>query len=137
MSLPVDQRDALTLLARLFLTQGFPEKAARLYAVLDLLEPNDLQHLRGLALAQMRSGRAEDSISTLDRLAQQGGIDEGFHALRSQVLYDLGRHDEAAASMRAFMEIKDPPQRRQSRTSATTTMSTPSGVAVASTTTQS
>jgi predicted RNA polymerase sigma factor len=88
------------------LTQGFPDRSIRIYAALEVLEPEDLQYKRALALAYLRAGRAQDSLSALDRLAQRGGIDEGFHFVRSQVLAGLDRHEEAAAAMRAYLELK-------------------------------
>lgn len=119
--LSAEERDALTLLGRLFLTQGFPDRSVRIFAALEVLEPEDLYYKRALALAYLRAGRAQESLSTLDRLAERGGIDEGFHFVRSHVLGDLDRKDEAAAAMRAYLDLKDPPkpEKAKAKTKAT------------------
>ena len=109
--LSAEERDALTLLGRLFLTQGFPDRSVRIFAALEVLEPEDLYYKRALALAHFRAGRAQESLSTLDRLAERGGIDE--------VLGDLDRKDEAAAAMRAYLDLKDPPKPEKAKTKAT------------------
>ena len=106
-SLPVDQRDALSVLARLFLTHGFPERAVRLYGALNVLDPQDPQHLRGLSLALARADRLDESLATLDRLALGGHMDEGFHVLRADVLARLDRHEESATAMRAYLTLKE------------------------------
>jgi Flp pilus assembly protein TadD len=106
-SLPDDQRDALSVLARLFLTHGFPERSVRLYGALTVLEPADPHHLRGLALAQTRAGRLDAALDSLDRLALGGHTDEGFHMLRSEVLARLDRHEESASAMRAYLTLKE------------------------------
>lgn len=108
MALPADQRDAMSLVARLFLNYGFPEKAARLFKALTLLEPDVAAHHRALALALFRSQRSQEALSALDKLALLGQIDEGFHMLRAQVLSDLGQSDEAASAMQAFLALRKP-----------------------------
>lgn len=113
--LSAEERDALILLGRLFLTQGFPDRSVRIFAALEILEPEDLHYKRALALAYLRAGRAQESLSALDRLAEHGGIDEGFHFVRSQVLSDLERTEEAAAAMRAYLDLRAPQKTDQAK----------------------
>ncbi len=113
MPLPTDQRDAMSLVAKLFLNYGFAEKAVRLYKALTLLEPEEAAHHRALALALFKAQRSQEALSALDRLALLGQIDEGFHMLRSQVLADLGQVEEASAAMQAFLALKKAPRRAQ------------------------
>ena len=106
MGLPRDQHDAMSLLGQLLLTQGHPERAAHIYASLEILEPGEPVNVRALALAHARAGQPEKALDALDRLALAGAVDQPFHLLRAQVLSELGRADEAAAAMRAYMALR-------------------------------
>jgi predicted Zn-dependent protease len=105
-TLPVDQRDALGMVGRLFLLNGYPARAATLFAALAHLDPGQPVHQRALALAYARAGQADKALAVLERLTLGGAVDAGLHALRAQVLGALGRQDEAAAAMQAFMALR-------------------------------
>lgn len=94
------------LLGYVFLQNGRPDKAAVLLAALDLLAPGRPRTLRALALAQLRSGKPEPALQTLERLAMAGAVDAAFHLLRAQALQALARHDEAAAAMQAYVTLR-------------------------------
>ncbi|WP_231256002.1 hypothetical protein, partial [Escherichia coli] len=66
----------------------------------------DPRQLATLALAQLRAGKPDAALSTLDQLAMQGGVDAPFHLIRSQALLALERRDEAAAAMRAYVALR-------------------------------
>jgi predicted Zn-dependent protease len=100
------ERDAVALLAYFYLQNARPERAAVLYAALDAASAGDRKTLTALALAQLRAGRPDQALSTLDRMAMQGGIDLWFHLLRAQAQMALQRPKEAAASMRAFVAAR-------------------------------
>lgn len=117
MSIPADQKDAVVMVARLYLQYGFAAKAATLFKALSLLDPDEVSHRRSLALALFRSQRAQDALPVLDQLALKGEVDGGFHVLRAQVLAELGRTGEATASMQAYLSLQDPPPSPSRRSS--------------------
>lgn len=117
MSIPADQKDAVVMVARLYLQYGFAAKAATLFKALSLLDPEEVSHRRSLALALFRSQRAQDALPVLDQLALNGDVDAGFHVLRAQVLAELGRTEEATASMQAYLSLQSPPPSARRRAS--------------------
>ena len=109
MSLMPDARELLSLLAYVYLENNRPEKSAVLLNALRTLGLADNRQLATLALAQLRAGKSEAALATLDLLAMQGGIDASFHLIRSQALLALERRDEAAAAMRAYVALRPAP----------------------------
>lgn len=96
----------LSQLAYLYLVQGYVDRSALIYQTLHILEPDAPYHLRGVALAHSRAGRHEKALGALDELALRGAVDAPFYSLRSRVLADLGRLDEAQAAMRSYLELR-------------------------------
>jgi len=96
----------LSQLAYLYLLQGYVDRSALIYQTLHILEPDAPQHLRGLAVAHSRAGRHEKALGALDELALRGAVDAPFYSLRSRVLADLGRLDEAQAAMRSYLGLR-------------------------------
>jgi predicted Zn-dependent protease len=96
----------IALLAFVLLQNARPERAATLLSVLNIMEPANPRTLRSLAVAQLRSGKAEKALETLDQLAMAGGIDAAFHLLRAQALVALGRPLEAGVAMNTFIQIQ-------------------------------
>lgn len=109
MPLTSDARELLSLLAYVYLENNRPEKSAVLLNALRTLGLADNRQLATLALAQLRAGKSEAALSTLDLLAMQGGVDASFHLIRSQALLVLERRDEAAAAMRAYVALRPAP----------------------------
>ncbi len=109
MSLTPDARELLSLLAYVYLENNRPEKSAVLLNALRTLGLADNRQVATLALAQLRAGKSEAALATLDLLAMQGGIDASFHLIRSQALLALERRDEAAAAMRAYVALRPAP----------------------------
>lgn len=109
MPLTPDARELLSLLAYVYLENNRPEKSAVLLNALRTLGLADNRQLATLALAQLRAGKSEAALATLDLLAMQGGIDASFHLIRSQALLALERRDEAAAAMRAYVALRPAP----------------------------
>lgn len=103
------EADFLALLGYTFLQNARPDKAAVAWAALDALAPGQIKVLRGLALAQLRSGKPERALDTLDRLAMAGGMDAVFHLLRAQALTACQRPAEAAAAMQTFVHLRQAP----------------------------
>ena len=99
-------RQVMQMLGALFLQQDMPERALALYGALDAEDPSSPEHLRGMVLSLSNMGRHEQALSALDRLALAGGVDARFHLIRAHTLTHLQRPDEAAASMRAFMDLE-------------------------------
>lgn len=109
MPLTPDARELLSLLAYVYLENNRPEKSAVLLNALRTLGLADNRQLATLALAQLRAGKSEAALATLDLLAMQGGGDASFHLIRSQALLALERRDEAAAAMRAYVALRPAP----------------------------
>ena len=101
--------ELLDLLSYIYLENDRPEKAAVLLAALDELGLADARQRVSLALAQLRSGKPESALATLDRVAMQGGLSAAFHLVRAQALVTLGRDLEAEAAMRAYIAMRAAP----------------------------
>ncbi|MEN4920232.1 hypothetical protein ABE485_16290 [Achromobacter spanius] len=106
MALTHEARELLSLLAYVYLENNRPEKTAVLLNALRALGQAQPRQLAALALAQLRAGKPESALSTLDGLAMQGGVDAPFHLIRAQTLLALERRDEAAAAMRAYVALR-------------------------------
>ncbi len=101
-----DGKSILALLGFAYLQNARPDKAARLLAALDTLEPGQPRTLRALATAQLRNGKPDRALRTLDRLAMAGQADASFHLLRSQALLAAGRAQEAHVAMRTHVQLR-------------------------------
>lgn len=95
----------MDVLAYIYLEHGLPDKAAVLLAARDLLAPDDARVLLTWSLALMRSGRPEKALLTLERMVILGAMSAEFHLVRAQALQLLGRQDEAASAMRAYVAM--------------------------------
>lgn len=104
--MPEDQRNFLALLGYVFLQNARPDKAAVVLAALDLMAPGDARAMLALAMAQLRSGKPERALDTLDRLAMAGGADAAFHLLRAQALAACGRAPDAAQAMATYLRLR-------------------------------
>ncbi|HZY20499.1 MAG TPA: tetratricopeptide repeat protein [Ramlibacter sp.] len=96
----------LALLGYVFLQNARPDKAASVLAALDVLAGGQPRVLRGLAVAQVRSGKPHKALETLDRLAMAGGVDAAFHLLRAQALGAAQRTEEAAVAMKTYVQMR-------------------------------
>ena len=99
----------LDLLAYIYQAKDRPEKAAVLLAALDELGLANGRQRVSLALAQLRSGKPETALATLERTAMQGGMSAAFHLVRAQTLVALERNAEAEAAMRAYLALRAVP----------------------------
>lgn len=108
----------LSQLAYLYLLQGYVDRAAVIYNTLHILEPEVLQHLRGVAVAHSRAGRHDKALAALDQLALRGAVDTPFYSLRARVLTDLGRIEEAQAAMRSYLGLRAAQSGKAARPSA-------------------
>lgn len=97
------EHEALWMLGFFYLRNNRPDKARMLFDALAHLHPQRPRLHCALALAQIRSDKAEQALATLDGLALNGYLDDIFHLLRAQALDALDRRGEAAAAMRAFV----------------------------------
>ena len=104
------EHEALWMLGCFYLRNRRPDRAQTLFAALARLLPDDPRLARALALAQIRAGKGEHALATLDGLAMAGHLDPAFHLLRAQALDALGRTQEARAAMRAFIDGRQPPR---------------------------
>jgi hypothetical protein len=101
-----DEQTLLKLLGYVYLQSALPDKAAVVLAALNVVHPGQPQVLLGLALAQLRCGKPGLALETLDQLAMSGAVDDAFHLIRGRALYAQNRFDEAAASMRSYIQLR-------------------------------
>jgi predicted Zn-dependent protease len=101
-----DARQLMSLLAYIYLENDRPEKCSVLLAALDALGQADTRARTTLALAQVRAGKPQSALATLDGLAMSGAVDAVFHLIRAQTLQALDRRDEASAAMRAYVALR-------------------------------
>ncbi|MET4580347.1 tetratricopeptide repeat protein [Ottowia thiooxydans] len=100
------QLELMDLLSYIYLRHGLPDKAAVLLSARDLLSPDNRSTLLTLALAQVRAGKPERALETLERLALIGAVDAAFHLVRAQAFHALGRMAEAAGAMKAHLALR-------------------------------
>ncbi|WP_144630572.1 hypothetical protein [Bordetella genomosp. 13] len=105
-ALSPDGAELIGLLSYIYLENDRPEKAAVLLAALEALELAAPRQRVTLALAQLRAGKPDTALATLERVALQGGMDAAFHLVRAQALLALERRPEAAAAMRAYVAMR-------------------------------
>ncbi|ARP93553.1 tetratricopeptide repeat protein [Bordetella genomosp. 13] len=105
-TLSADSAELLGLLAYIYLENDRPEKAAVLLSALDALGAAEPRQQVTLALAQLRAGKPETALATLERVALRGAMDAAFHQVRAQALLALDRRPEAAAAMRAYVAMR-------------------------------
>lgn len=98
--------ELMDLLGYIYLQHGLPDKAAVLLTARDVLAPDNPKTLLTLAVAQLRSEKAQRALATLERMILLGAIDSSFHLVRGQVLQQLGRETEAASAMRAHIATR-------------------------------
>lgn len=100
------ENDAMQLLAYAYLQNARPEKAATLLAAVDAVAPGQPGVLRGLVLAQLRSGQAKQALETLERIELAGGADAAFELARARALTACGHVAEAARAMSACLSLR-------------------------------
>ena len=96
----------LDLLSYIYQENDRPEKAAVLLSALDELGLANARQRVSLARAQLRSGKPEAALNTLERVAMQGDLSAAFHLVRAQTLVTLERGAEAEAAMRAYVTLR-------------------------------
>lgn len=98
----------MAVLSYSLLQNARPEKAMTLLEALDVLDPGKPATLRALAVAQVRSGKADKALRTLDKLAMAGGMDRSFHLVRAQALAAAARPIEASVAMKTWLQMGEP-----------------------------
>ncbi len=97
----VDERQALHVLAWLFLRAGFMERAERVYAGLSVLDPSDARANMGLAAVELAKKNCDPErvLDLLDK-AETNGTDmkgAGLRLMKARALWLCGRGKEARA----------------------------------------
>jgi len=103
------QRDAMLLLADVYLEQAQGDKARVLLDGLAVLWPGDADVLRALAYACLRCGRADEALAAADAFVQLGPITPAnapILLIRSRALWGLERLDEAHAGLRRYFDLQ-------------------------------
>lgn len=98
--------ELMDLLGYIYLQHHQPDKSAVVLTARDVLAPDNPKTLLTLAVAQLRAGKAQRALTTLERLILLGAVDANFHLVRGQALQQLGRHTEAASAMRAHLAAR-------------------------------
>lgn len=103
-----ENKEALQVLADVYLDQGQLDKAVVLLEGLHALEPHDAQVLKALSYAYLRVERYDDTLNMVDTLLRLGApMPENAPILliRGKALWALGRASEARDSLKRYMEL--------------------------------
>ena len=106
MSISEEAHELLGLMAYIYLEYNRPEKSVILLQALDAIGSTNSREQAMLALAQLRVGKPDTALDTLDRLALSGTQDASCHLIRSQALHALQRPIEAQAAMQTYLRLR-------------------------------
>ena len=102
------QRDAMLLLADVYLEQGQYDKARTLLDALALLWPDDSGVLKALAFACLQGGRFDEALAAADgylRLGPATRVTAPILLIRGRALWGLGRVDEARDGLQRYFDL--------------------------------
>ena len=104
-----NQRRSLHVLAYMMLRMGQEERAARIYAALEALAPQeapDRQALAGAAAVAIRAGNGAKALESL-RKAMNGATlssrNAVLHLMKAQAFWLEGRREEARAALDEYL----------------------------------
>jgi len=83
----------------------FPPRLAKKHFWTDGRTRPFIRGLRSLATAYVRAGRYDDALTTCERLEHHAADSDSAAYLRSEVLLNLGRYEEAAAAALRIRQI--------------------------------
>ncbi|ULJ74459.1 tetratricopeptide repeat protein [Rhizobium gallicum] len=98
-----DKRDALSVLAYVYIKYGYPHNAAKLLVALDSLDPGSRWARHARCLTLLRAGHCEEAAAEAGRILEHPLDDEGrFRMLQVRVkaYWKLGLKSEARACQR-------------------------------------
>jgi predicted Zn-dependent protease len=101
-TLPAEAIELLQVLGFLHLQSNRAPEAVALLEAADHASGCEGRALVLLALAQLRSGTAGRALATLDRADRETAAWGTYQVVRAQVLSDLGRHEQASQTLRAY-----------------------------------
>lgn len=103
-----EHKEALQVLADVFLDQRQIHKAVILLEALDLLDPHDIEIMKALSYAYLLAGRHEDVLNTVDAfLSLDDTLQDNAPILliRAKAAEALGRSAEARDNLNQYMEL--------------------------------
>jgi tetratricopeptide (TPR) repeat protein len=106
-----DYREALQVLADVFLEQNQPRKALALLEALEALDPGHPPVLRALSYAYLVNDRPDGALKTTDALLSlDAPMPENAPLLliRSRALWALGRTEEATEILGRYLDMASP-----------------------------
>jgi hypothetical protein len=101
--MPRNDLTLIRLLAFMMLRCGAHDRAQTLYASLRALDADDHEASKGLAWAQIEAGQSEAALNVLDEIVGPGEPGPVVQLLRARAFARLGRNEDAAAAMQAFI----------------------------------
>ena len=102
------QRDAMLLLADVYLEQGQHDKARVLLDGLAVLWPADAGVLKALAFACLQGSHFDEALAAADgylRLGSLNPLTAPILLIRGRALWGLGRVDEARAGLQRYFDL--------------------------------
>ncbi len=107
-----EHKDALLVLADVYLNQGKTDRTVVLLEALNEVWPRDSQIIKALSFGYLADGRHADALKAVDAYLRFGALTPGNVAIlliRSKALWALGRSTEARESMARYMELSARP----------------------------
>lgn len=104
-----EHRDALHLLATIYLDQGHTEKGICLLEALDVMEPHHPPLLKTLSYAYIASGHFQKAFTILDallRLSLPMPENAPLLLLQARALWGLGRTEEATDTLNRYYMLR-------------------------------
>lgn len=93
-----EEQEYLKVVAYTLLRYGKWDKAWAIYEALELIMPEDLQVIKGLAVSGFYCGRLTQALALIDRWVEKTSSQEEIRSarvMRARILWALGSHEEA------------------------------------------
>ena len=106
------QREALQVLADVYVQQGFPEHAILVLEALHENDPEARDVLAALAYAYLRAGRYDDALAATDAYLASGppdGQEAPILLIRSRATWGMGSSDEALDYFQRYLALETHP----------------------------
>ncbi|MCP3877894.1 MAG: hypothetical protein GY701_05795 [Sulfitobacter sp.] len=107
-----EHKDALLVLADVYLNQGKTGRTVVLLEALNEVWPRDSQIIKALSFGYLVDGRHADALKAADAYLRFGALTSQNVAIlliRSKALWALGRVTEARESIAHYMELSGQP----------------------------
>ncbi len=107
-----EHKDALLVLADVYLNQGKADRTVVLLEALNEVWPRDPEIIKALSFGYLMGGRPGDALKAVDAYLRCGALtprNVAILLIRSKALWALGRSSEARESIARYMELSAEP----------------------------